>query len=198
MSSLRVVLVAGFASLAAVNAQAQGLTKEQQLAVALRAAPEDMRDGAAVFGYDAGGKLILLRQGSNELICVADDPAQEGFEVSCHHKSVEPYVVRGRELRAQGVNGQALNQARWKEMEEGKLQLPKEGASNYILTGTYDAATGELENAYLRWVIYTPYATPASTGLSTKGGESVPWLMFPGTPGSHIMIIPPRKTPSGG
>jgi hypothetical protein len=77
-------------------------------------------------------------------------------------------------------------------MEEGRLALPEKGASNYILTGSYDAASGEIRDAFLRWVIYTPYATPENTGLSTRGGESAPWLMFPGTPGSHIMIVPPR------
>jgi hypothetical protein len=82
-------------------------------------------------------------------------------------------------------------------MQEGKLAVPANGASNYILTGTYDAATGEIRDAYLRWVVYTPFATPASTGLTTRGGESAPWLMFPGTPGSHIMIVPPRRNGGG-
>ena len=47
-------------------------------------------------------------------------------------------------------------------------------------------------DAYLRWVIYTPYATPESTGLSTKMTENAPWLMDEGTAGAHIMITPPR------
>lgn len=178
----------------AAGAQAQTLTKEQQIAVAVKAGPEDMRAGATVMGYDEGGRFVTLRQGTNDLICIADDPKQEGFEVACHHKSIEPYVARGRALRAQGVSGAALNETRFAEMKEGKLALPDKGAANYILTGTYDPATGEIANAYLRWVLYTPYATPESTGLSTRGGESAPWLMFPGTPGSHIMIVPPRKT----
>jgi hypothetical protein len=78
-------------------------------------------------------------------------------------------------------------------MKDGTLAVPEPGASNYILTGAYDAATGEVSDAYLRWVVYTPYATPATTGLTTRGSESAPWLMFPGTPGAHIMIVPPRE-----
>jgi hypothetical protein len=41
-------------------------------------------------------------------------------------------------------------------------------------------------------VVYVPYATPESTGLSTTPGTA-PWLMYPGTPGAHIMISPPKK-----
>ena len=169
-------------------------TPERQIAAALEAAPADLRAAATVMGYDAAGKVVTLREGTNDLICLADDPTRDGFEVSCHHASIEPYVARGRQLREQGVTGAALNQTRWKEMEDGKLALPEKGASNYILTGEYDAATGEIREPFLRWVLYTPYATPESTGLSTTGGESAPWLMFPGTPGSHIMIVPPRNT----
>jgi hypothetical protein len=64
----------------------------------------------------------------------------------------------------------------------------------YVLTGSkFDAAAGKVIDPYLRWVIYIPYATAASTGISTKAGDGVPWLMYPGTPGAHIMISPPRK-----
>ena len=165
---------------------------DRQIAAAVQAAPEGMRAGATVMGYDARGGLATLRAGTNDLICMADDPAREGFEVSCHHASIEPYIARGRSLRAEGVTGAAINQRRWQEMEDGKLALPEKGASNYILTGTYDAASGEIRDTFLRWVIYTPYATPENTGLTTSGSESAPWLMFSGTPGSHIMIVPPR------
>jgi hypothetical protein len=185
------------ATVLAPGVQAQsagGLTKEQQIEVAVQAAPADARAAATVMGYDAAGNFGVLRQGTNDLICLADDPKAEGFEVACHHVSIEPYIARGRELRAQGVTGMAINEARWREMEEGKLALPTPGASNYILTGAHDPATGEIRDPYLRWVVYTPYATPATTGLSTQGGESLPWLMFPGTPGSHIMIVPPRNS----
>jgi hypothetical protein len=71
--------------------------------------------------------------------------------------------------------------------------MPKEPRTLYVLTGArFDPATGQVQNSYLRYVIYTPFATPQSTGLSTKSTESAPWLMYPGTAGAHIMINPPR------
>jgi hypothetical protein len=148
-----------------------------------------------VLGYDAKGALVRLREGKNELICLATDPAKTAFNVACYHKDLEPFMARGRELLAQKVTGPKRNEIRFKEVEEGKLTIPKEPRTLYVLTGTsFDASSEKVENSYLRWVIYVPFATPESTGLSTKASESAPWLMAPGTAGAHIMISPPKKT----
>lgn len=167
---------------------------EVQIAGAVQAAPPDLREGAAVLGYNAQGELTKLREGKNELICLAADPAKTAFSVSCYHRDLEPYMARGRELLAQKVTGPKRNELRWKEVSDGKLQLPHEPRTLYVLTGSgFDSATGKVNDAYLRWVIYLPFATPESTGLSTKASDNAPWLMFPGTAGAHIMINPPKK-----
>jgi hypothetical protein len=173
-------------------------TPAAQIAAAVLAAPEDRRAGARVLGWDAAGKLVTLREGTNDMICLGDDPRTEGFESNCYHVSLEPYMARGRELLAQGITGDR-NQIRWKEVQEGKLRMPEKPAILYTLTGTrYDAATGKLEEAYRRSTLYAPFATTESTGLSTKASTTDPWIMFPGTAGAHIMITPPRPARSGG
>jgi hypothetical protein len=165
-----------------------------QIAVAVLAAPAELREGAAVLGYNSKGELVTLREGKNEMICLASDPAKTAINVACYHKELEPYMARGRELVAQKVTGQARNDVRWKEVADGKLKLPREPRTLYVLTGTsFDAASGKVADQYLRWVIYVPYATPQSTGLSTKGSDGAPWLMSPGTAGAHIMINPAKK-----
>ena len=165
-----------------------------QIAGAVLAAPTELRDGAAVLGYNSEGKLVPIREGKNELICLASDPAKTAFNVACYHKDLEPFMARGRELLAQKVTGAKRNEIRFKEMEEGKVAMTRAPRTLYVLTGTsFDAATGKVQDAYLRWVIYVPFATPESTGLSTKGSDGAPWLMSPGTPGAHIMINPPKK-----
>jgi hypothetical protein len=166
---------------------------EVQIAGAVLAAPAELRAGAAVLGFDAQGKRVQIREGKNELICLATDPSKPAFEVDCYHKDLEPFMARGRELLGQKVTGAKRNEIRFKEVEEGKVPMPKEPRTLYVLTGkSFDAATGKVENSYLRWVIYVPFATPQSTGLSTKGSEGAPWLMSPGTAGAHIMINPPK------
>ena len=51
----------------------------------------------------------------NELICLADDPNQPGFNVSCYHKDLEPFMQRGRELKKQGLNDQQIFETREKD-----------------------------------------------------------------------------------
>jgi hypothetical protein len=179
---------------ASTLAAAEVPAPETQIAATVLAAPAELREGAAVLGYNSKGELVTLREGRNELVCLASDPAKSSFSAACYHKDLEPYMARGRELLAQKVTGQKRNDVRWKEVAEGKLQLPREPRTLYVLTGTgFDAASGNVTNAYLRWVIYVPYATPQSTGLSTKPSDGAPWLMSAGTAGAHIMINPPKK-----
>jgi hypothetical protein len=179
---------------ASVAAAATIPAPQAQIAAAVLAAPAELRDGAAVLGYDPQGARVMLREGKNEMFCLAPDPAATAFNVACYHKDLEPFMARGRELLTQKITGAKRTEIRNKEVEEGKLRMPREPRTLYVLTGTsFDAATGKVENPYLRWVIYVPFATPASTGLSTKGSDGAPWLMSAGTAGAHIMINPPKK-----
>ena len=67
-------------------------------------------------------------------------------------------------------------------------------ATLYVLDGNINEQTKEIENTYLRYVIYIPFATPESTGLPTKPSTpSEPWIMDPGTHRAHIMISPERN-----
>jgi len=192
-SSRATIAVLALGCLAAASWAAEPADADAQLAAAVQAAPEDRRDGARVLGWTADGKVVELRAGSNDLVCLAARPGDAQWSVACYHESLEPFMARGRELTAQGIAGQERIDIREREIAEGKLPMPREPRTLYVLHGSgFDAATGEVNDAYLRWVIYTPYATAESTGLTTRPVPGAPWLMFPGTAGAHIMINPPR------
>lgn len=165
-----------------------------QIASSILAAPKERREAATVLGFNDKGEVVTLRKGTGDLVCLADDPAVKNFSASCYHKDLEPFMARGRALNAE-FKGKERHEVRWKEVDEGKLKMPREPRMLYVLTGTsYDAAKAEVVDSYLRWVVYVPYATPESTGLTVTPG-SEPWLMYPGTAGAHIMISPakPKK-----
>ncbi len=172
--------------------------REGQIAAAVQAAPEDLRADATVMGFDATGNLITLREGSNKLICLADDPNRGGFSVACYHTDLEPFMARGRALRAEGKTGAEIFQTREEEAKAGTLPMPEKPVTLHLLEGPegrYNAETGLVENANYRYVVYIPWATAESTGLPlapvVPGG---PWLMDPGTHRAHIMIsTPPRE-----
>ena len=139
---------------ASIAAAADVPSAEVQIAGAVLAAPEELRAGAAVLGYDAQGGRAQIREGKNELICLATDPTKSAFNVACYHKDLEPFMARGRELLAQKVTGAKRNEIRFKEVEDGKLPMPREPRTLYVLTGTsYDTASGKVLDPHLRWVI---------------------------------------------
>jgi hypothetical protein len=163
----------------------------QQIAAAVLPLPADLREGATVMGYAPDGKFVTLRQGSGAMHCLASNPKSERFHVACYHKSLEPFMARGRELRAEGVRGDQVDSVRFREARTGQLKLPKEPALLYSLTGgSFDPATGTATGARPLFVVYVPFATSESTGLSARATTGAPWIMSPGTPKAHIMFTP--------
>ena len=63
---------------------------DELIANAVLPLPAPLKAGATVVSYDADMMRTVLRQGTNDLICVADGPGA-GFSVLCQHKSVEAF-----------------------------------------------------------------------------------------------------------
>ena len=177
---------------------AQNSADQHAINQAVSAAPDELKEGASVYGYNEDGTLRLIRQGTNELICTSDDPAREGFETACFQKDLFHYISRGRVLRAEGMDGQASVELRKKEIESGELPFVTGQATQYIRYGenaAYDEATGEVLNSQVRFVIYIPGATPESTGLPTSPmAPGAPFIMDAGSFRAHIMIVPPEES----
>jgi hypothetical protein len=177
------------------TAQTKVPSKDIQIKAALLAAPADKRDSATVYGYAENSDMILLKQGTNELICVADDPAQADFSVACYHKDLHPFMQRGKELRKMGRSHEQIFGIREKEAKSGELIMPKQPTTLVVVTAKdadYNKGTGDVKNSYMRSVVYIPFATAESTGLPLKPeAPGMPWIMHPGTHGAHIMINPP-------
>jgi hypothetical protein len=170
-----------------------GLSAEQQITAAVLAAPEEMRAGATVWGYSPEGRFKRLRKGRGALVCIASDPKSDKFHVACYHRSLEPFMARGRALRAHSITGDRVDSMRFAEVRAGKLRLPRQPAVLYSLTGpldSFDPTTGRAPKAQPLFVVYVPFATERSTGLSTTPLEGTPWIMHPGTPKAHIMFQP--------
>jgi len=168
---------------------------DRQVAAAVSPLPEPLRGNATVLGYKSDGKFGTLRRGSNDMICLADDPTQERFHVSCYHKSLEPFMARGRELHARKLSREAIDSIRLADVKRGRYKMPTAPATLYQYFAprdSVDAATGAVNGASYLYVVYTPYATPASTGLTANPLSGGPWIMYPGKPWAHIMIAPQK------
>lgn len=170
------------------------LPEARQVELAVTALPPEFQESATVLGYrEPGGELVQLRAGSGPFICLADDPSDTRFHVPCYHRDLEPFMRRGREIRATGVTGvDEIDAIRYAEIEAGTLPMPAMAAlySRNAAPGDWDPATGEVRTDSRLYVIYVPGATAESTGISPRPKAGEPWLMLPGTPKAHIMFTP--------
>jgi hypothetical protein len=169
-------------------------TDEALVATALLAAPVESREGSTVIGYNMAGEFVTFKEGDNDFICLVDDVNKVGFSAACYHKSLEPFMARGRELRAQGKNGKEVFDIREEEIKSGKLKMGDPGSTLHIYFGAksqYDPETSKVDGAQWRYVVYLPFATAESTGLPEQPiAPNHPWIMNPGTHRAHIMISP--------
>lgn len=190
--SIRILILILLSGSVPVGAQQTG--REGQIEGALLAAPESLREGAAVLGIGgtprADDVLTLLRAGTNELVCLADDPDREDFHVACYHLSLDPFMRLGRLLRADGLDRAEVLEARYAALEAGEISMPP-AATLYSLTADSRPAPGgeqEVEGLRRLTAVYLPNATLEETGLPGRPAGGHPWLMLPGTPWAHIMI----------
>lgn len=186
VASLAVLVIAG-------QSAAQDRSVGEQIGDALLAAPSSMREGATVLGYGGsdrpGDALSLLRERTGDLICLADDPSEDGFHVACYHRSLDPFMALGRTLRASGHDRSEVMAERYAALTEGRLTMP-DRAALYSVSAEQTPSTGSdvLEGERRLVVVYVPGATGEELGLPTRPEGNAPWLMLSGTPWAHIMI----------
>lgn len=189
----RVALIAGlFTACVNVDSTAGQASATDQIDRALLAAPQTLREGATVLGYGgeprAGDPLTVLRTGSNDLICLADDPDRAGFHVACYHGSLDPFMRIGRRIKAEGGDRAAIQAARYAALEGGQIEAPAAALWSLTARADIDPAAGPADGARRLSVVYVPYAEADAVGLPTRPDGDSPWLMLPGTPWAHVMI----------
>lgn len=168
------------------------LTPAQVITAATLPLPEELRGAATVLAFGPDGfATTVVRKGTNGMTCLGPNPTRGQFHVACYADGMEPFMARGRVLRQQGVKDAEVDSVRFREARTGKLKLPTHPASLYSLTGgVFDPVAGTVTGARPLYVIYIPYATTQTTGISERPKGNAPWLMFPGTPKAHIMFTP--------
>lgn len=173
---------------------------DAQVRMAVQSLPaEELRAGATVLGYrEEGGPPVELRVGEGDFVCLLSPPGVWVVESACYHASLEPFMARGRQLAREGMGTAERVALRNREADEGTLSLPEAPAALYVAVApaeAVDPGTGAFSDAFHRAVIYVPYATGRSTGLSERAVQGAPWLMDAGTPRAHIMFTPSMELP---
>src|SRR5256886_13170163 len=173
-----VVLVSGLAVAQQSNTTAGKMTDEEIIKSAMSAAPESIGKGATIIDVGSDSKIRVVRQGSNQFTCMADNPNTPGPDPMCADRNA-----------MEGVDAW-LNK---KEPPKNKVGFM------YMLAGGTDASNtdpyAQKPEATNHWVKTGPHvmivgADPAFYDGYPKDADpntAVPYVMWAGTPYQHLM-----------
>jgi hypothetical protein len=149
-------------------------TKEVKIARALSASPANIAKAAKVVDRDENAKETVLREGQNGFTCLPGHPWVADDIAYC-------------------ANADALQ---WEEdWHAHRKPSNKQPGFEYMLAGgTYRSATDPYATSGTpftegpHWIILWPF-DPETTGIPTEVKlETGTWIMWAGTPYSHLMI----------
>jgi len=187
---MRVTVVAAVVTAAGLHpamASAQARPIADQIAEAVFALPVADRGGAKVWGWQDAETMVVLRPGTNDYVCLADKPGDDRFEASCYDARLEPFMARGRALRAEGKGMGEVRRIRQSEIEAGTLALP-DSSRLISLRGQINPVSGRPDSVSVLRVLYLPHATAESAGVPASAPRGEPFLMEAGTYRAHLMI----------
>jgi len=163
---------------------------------ALLPLPEQMRADATVVRLDAEFRPITLRKGTNGMVCIADKPNDDRFDVRCYKDTFIPVVYRAFQLGYQ-VSGEKVEA----EIKAGKLQLSNEPTAGYRCLGPiagFDASKNIVNSQIECWQsIHFPFRTAVELGVpdernvSASQQREIPYVMSSGKYWAHVMIRHP-------
>jgi hypothetical protein len=162
---------------AAVEAQ----SADAEIARAVAAAPARSQADATVISLDDDGSVVVLRQGSNGILCW-DETSSEGFSATCTSEGNRARVEQNFEFNNSGGTREEI-QALFAEAEaNGTRAVSEFGTIYYHLDGADQAS------ARSHISIVVPFATAESLGLPDSGRNDGVWIMNAGTSTAHLMV----------
>jgi hypothetical protein len=186
-------------------AQGQQKVTTQEIAGAVLPLPEQLRSGSAVVRLNRAGFPESIRKGTNGMVCIADQPGDDTFDVRCYHESFISIVYRGFQLNAEGVKvGDAYDRIE-AEIRAGKLTLPVQPTAGYRCLGPVsgvNASTNSLSNVSCWQSIHFPFRTAHEMGLMEMSElpeelrSKMPYVMASGRYWAHVMIEHPQAEAS--
>src|SRR5215471_16806650 len=87
------------------GSQALAGSADQEIAAAVLPLPDQLRSGAAVVRLTVGGFPEPLRKGTNTMVCIANPPGSDRFDVRCYQEDFIAVVYRAFQLNAEGIRG---------------------------------------------------------------------------------------------
>ena len=175
------------------------MPREQQIELALSAAPAEVAKNASVYVLGPKG-YEKAREGTNGFNCLVYRSYLKGGETTVGPMCFDAegsqttmlFYIRMEALRSAGESEDGIKAARKKELADGTYLAPNKPGILYMLScqnrlGT-DPTTGEATSVPPHVMFYAPNMTPRDLGYD--GDPAVPYLVGAGTPGAMMLVLP--------
>jgi hypothetical protein len=169
--------------------------RDKEIEVALSAAPEHLRQGAAVYVLERNG-YVKIRESTNGFTCIVNRDHPLSLKPVCFDAegtaTILPKILRVGELLVQGKPMSEIDAEIAEGFRTGKYISPRRSGVAYMLSGdirNYNPRTGKVESFPPHVMFYAPNLTNADLGTTPEALEKNPSLPFVAYQGPHGYII---------
>jgi hypothetical protein len=165
------------------------LPSEQEIELALKAAPVHLRKDATVYTFGKNG-YVKARMGTNGFNCLVNRDGTQNGEQSVYptcwdpegSRTILPVMLRVGELIAQGKSAAEIKKDIDEGFDRGRFHSPAKTGIAYMLAGDvkFDPKTGQFGATEFppHYMIYAPGLTNEDIGVSNEAMKQTPGLPF--------------------
>src|SRR5260370_33245118 len=173
--------------------------REKEIALALSAAPEHLRKGAAVYVLERNG-FVKVRESANGFTCIVNRDHPLNQKPVCFDAegtaTILPKILRVGELLMQGKPMSEIDAETAEGFRTGKYISPRRPGVAYMFSGdirNFNPRTGKVESFPPHVMFYAPNLTNADLGITPEALAKDPSLPFVAYQGPHGFIIVVNK-----
>lgn len=189
----------------AVPARPEVPPRDREVAMALSAAPPNLRDGAGVYALDVHG-FVKVRDSSNGFTCIVNRDHPLNLKPTCYDAegtaTILPTVIQIGAWLMEGKPLPEISRLVKEGFASGRFVSPRRPGVAYMLSHdirNYNPQTGQVGTFPPHVMFYAPNLTDADIGSTGDGRGGMPFIAYQG-PQGFIIMFPgdPRAGASGG
>jgi hypothetical protein len=171
------------------------LPREEEMRMALAAAPKHLQDAAAVYVLERNG-FVLARPGTNGFACIVNRDHPMNRKPTCYDAegaaTILPKVLRVGELLMKGTPMPQISEEIREGFRTGKYVSPRRAGVAYMLSGdvqVFNPQIGTTGTFPPHIMFYAPNLTNADIGTTAEALNADPHLPFVAYQGPQGYII---------
>lgn len=188
-----------------VPAKPEVLPLETEIALALSAAPDHLKDGAGVYALEADG-FVKIRDSKNHFTCIVNRDHPLNRKPTCYDEegtaTILPMVVFVGNEMLHGTAMDEINREVADGFKSGRFISPRRPGVAYMLSHeirNYNPQTGQVNPFPPHIMFYAPNLSAEDIGSSGPNTDGLPFIGYHGPTGFMIVVVPEyAKASTGG